>query len=100
MPLAARELRRSRLQPLAQPDRRERVGRLRSARACGDAGVQEPVRDVLEQRRVLGEEELLEDETDLGRPQRGDLTIRESGDVVSGDEGTAGRRPLERAHQV
>ena len=60
------------------------AARPRRSRA-GDAGVEQPVGDVVERARVLGEEELLEDEPDPGRPQRGELAVAQLGDVEAGD---------------
>jgi hypothetical protein len=49
---------------------------------------------------VLGEEELLEDEPDPRRAQRGELAIGHAGDVESRDAHGSGTRPVERAHHV
>ena len=51
-------------------------------------------------RRVLGQEELLEDEADARRTQRRDLAIAQPRDVDAGDRDAAGGGALERADQV
>ena len=51
----------------------------------GGTGVQQPVGDVLERGRVLGEEELLEDESDPGRSQRGQFPVGHRRRVQAGD---------------
>ena len=53
----------------------ERLGRLRAPLASARAGVEQPVGDVLERRRVLGQEELLEHEPDARGAQRRELAI-------------------------
>ena len=65
-----------------------------------DAGVQQPVGDVLPSSGMFGEEELLEHESDLTRPQRRQLAIGQPRRVnpVDADDATAG--PLERSHDV
>ena len=63
--LPARELRRARrAADRPSPTRVERLGRALAPLPHGDARVQQPVGDVLERGRVLGEEELLEHEPD------------------------------------
>src|SRR5512146_1094483 len=59
-----------------------------------------PVGYVVEDRRVLGEKELLKDEANPGGPHRGELAILEFGDVEAGDRDPPRRRPLQRPHQV
>ena len=101
LPLAAGELRRPAVEPVAEPDRREqRLAACARRSATGTPRVEQPVGDVLERRRVLGEEELLEDEADPRRAQRGELAVRELGDVEAGDRDPARGRAVERAHEV
>ena len=83
-----------------RPTAVERFG-CQLAALCGrDARVQKTVGDVLEQRRVLGEEELLEHEPDPRGPNRGELAVGQLGDVQPGDAHASGRRALERSHQM
>src|SRR5919197_1337062 len=77
LPLAARELGRACLQPGAEADRGQRVCRFLTTFRCWNACVEEPVGDVVEDARVLGEEELLEDEADPGRQNGGELAVFE-----------------------
>ena len=53
--------------------------------ASRDAGVEQPVGDVVERGLVLGQEELLEHEADPRGAQRGQLSVAKLGDVESGD---------------
>src|SRR5262249_61472488 len=62
--LAARELRRPRREPIAEADPGQRLRRALTPLERRDAGVEQAVGDALEHARVLGEEELLEDEAD------------------------------------
>ena len=64
------------------------------------ARVQEPVGDVVEHALVLGEEELLEDETNLCRAQRRQLSVGEFGDIKAGDTHRPSGRAFESAHEV
>ena len=66
----------------------------------GEPGVEQAVGDVVEDRGVLGEEELLEHEPDPRRPQRGQLAVGELGDVEVGDTDRAARRTVERADDL
>src|SRR5919197_2200259 len=100
LPLAARELGRACLQPGAEADRGQRVCRFLTTFRCWNACVEEPVGDVVEDARVLAEEELLEDEADPGRPNGGELAVFQLGDGEAGDRDPATGRPLERPHQV
>ena len=49
---------------------------------------------------MLGQEELLEDETDPRGPQRRQLTVGQRGDVEPRDQHPAGGRAVEGAHQM
>jgi hypothetical protein len=93
--LAAGHLRRPKLLPVRQPHPRERAGGACAAFPCVDAGVQQPVADVLERGLVLGEQALREDEPDAARPQRGQLPVVQVGDVDSVDPDGSGSRAVE-----
>jgi hypothetical protein len=66
----------------------------------GDAGVEDPVGDVLAHRGVLGQEELLEDEADLPGPQPRQLAVIQlrGGDSTDADHAAGGS--LQRPHDV
>ena len=100
LPLAARQLGRPGGEPVAETDPGERLGRALTPLADGDAGVQQPVGDVLERGRVLGEEELLEDEADPRRAHCGQLAVGHLRRVEAGDRHPPRARTLERPHQV
>ena len=68
LPLPDRDLGRARLQPVAEPDRGQRLGRAFPPLPDRHAGVEQPVGDVVQQGGVLGEEELLEHEPHPARP--------------------------------
>ena len=74
--LAAGELCRPRREPVAEPDRCEHSRCLLTPLRDRDAGIEQSIGDVLQGGCVLGEEELLEDEADPGRAQRGQLAVR------------------------
>ena len=63
------------VEPVAEPDRASASAACSRRSRDGDAGVEQAVGDVLERGRVLGEEELLEDEPDPGRAQRRQLAV-------------------------
>ena len=87
-------------EPVAEPDRASSASAARSRRSRdGHARVEQTVGDVLERGRVLGEEELLEDEADPRRAHRRELAVGQLGDVEAGDPDPPGARPVERAHQ-
>ena len=83
-----------------QSDQLQRVAGALATLSERDAGVEEPVGDVIEHRGVLGQEELLEDESDPGGPQVGHLVVRHGGDVQTGDPHVAAAGPVERSHQL
>ena len=66
----------------------------------GDAGVEQPVGDVLAHRGVLGQEELLEDEPDLPGPQQRQLAVAQPRRVDPADPDHAAAGPLQRPHDV
>ena len=66
----------------------------------GDAGVEQPVGDVLPHRGMFGQEELLEDEADLPSPQPRQLAVAEAGRVDASDPDDAAAGPLERPDHV
>jgi hypothetical protein len=98
--LPAREVGGARPEPVGEPDRGQRGGGQLAPLGGGDARVEQPVGDVLEQGRVLGQEEELEDEADPGRPHRGELAVAHPCDVEAGDRHPPGAGAFERAHQV
>ena len=77
-----------------------RASRARRGAGQGDAGVEEPVGDVVQHGGVLGKEELLEDEPDPGGPQGGDVLVGHRCDVEPGDPDVAAGGPVEGAHQL
>ena len=66
----------------------------------GDAGVEQPVGDVLPHRGVLGQEELLEDEPDLPSPQQRQLAVAQPRRVDPADPDDATAGSLERPDDV
>jgi hypothetical protein len=66
----------------------------------GDAGVEESVGHVVERALVLGKEELLEDESDPGGPQRGQLAVGKPFDVEAGDPHQPRGGLVQGAHQM
>jgi hypothetical protein len=60
---------------LGQADQLQGIEGTLAALLEGDAGVEEPVGHVVEHGRVLGQEELLEDEPDPGGPQVGHVLV-------------------------
>src|SRR5919108_517121 len=66
----------------------------------GDAGVEQPVGDVLPRRGMFGEEELLEDEPDLPSPQQRQLAVAQPRGVDSTDADHATAGPLQCPHDV
>ena len=68
----------------AETDEIQGFTRLFRALGPADSGVEEPVGHVVKDGLVLGEEELLEHEADLGRPQRGELPVGQGRHVETG----------------
>ena len=66
----------------------------------GDAGVEQPVGDVLPHRGMFGQEELLEDEPDLPSPQQRQLAVAQPRRVDPADPDHAAAGPLQRPHDV
>ena len=87
-------------QPVPEPDPLQRLARRRAPRGRRHARVEQAAGDVVECREPVEEEELLEDEADLVRPQCGERPIGRARRVVTRDLHDARRRPLERAHDV
>src|SRR5262249_58620195 len=83
--LAAGQLGRPGLEPIAEADPRQCLPGPSTPLARRQAGIEQPVCDVLERGCMLGEEELLEDEPDPGRPESCELPIRKPGDLETGD---------------
>ena len=73
-----------------------------SPAALGQRGarVEQAVRHVVEDALVLGEEELLEDETDPRGSQSRELTVGQRSDVEPRHQHPAGGRAVEGAHQM
>ena len=69
------------MQAVAEADAGQRLSRALAPLPHRRTRIQEPVGDVLERRRVLGEEELLEHKSDPGRAHRGKLAVGHLGDV-------------------
>ena len=83
-----------------QADQLERVESLLAALFERDAGVEEPVGDVVQHGGVLGQEELLEDEPDPGGPQVGHVLVGHRCHVQPGDPHAAAGGPVEGSHQL
>ena len=83
-----------------QADQLEGVEGALAALLEGDAGVEEPVGDVVQHGGVLGQEELLEDEPDPGGPQVGHVLVGHRGHVEPGDPHPAAGGPVEGPHQL
>ena len=73
--LAAGELRRPGRRAVGQADGGQRLERAPAAQSGRRARVEQAVGDVVQRGRVLGQEELLEDEADAGGAQRGELPV-------------------------
>src|SRR5262245_28319342 len=98
--LASGQLGGSGQQPIAESDACQRFRGPPASHVGRRAGVEQPIGNVLERGRVLGEKELLEDEPDPGRSECGDFPIREPGDVETGDRDPPRAGTIERSHQV
>ena len=98
--LPARELVGAGVGSLVEADQSEGVEGTGPPLGLGDPGVEEAVGHVVERALVLGQEELLEDEADPGRPQRSQLPVGEPLDVEAGDPHPAGAGPVQGAHQL
>ena len=85
---------------LGEADPFERLVRAPVPLGGGDAGVEQPVGDVLPRRRVLGQEELLEDEPDLPGPQQRQLAVAQPRRVDPADPDDAAAGPLQRPDDV
>ena len=100
LPLPSRELGRLERRAVGQADPFERLIRARVTLGGGEAGVEQPVGDVLPHRGVLGQEELLEDEADLLGPQPRQLAVAQPRRVDSTDPDHAAAGPLQRPDDV
>ena len=98
--LPAGELGRLERRARGEADPFERLVRAPVPLGGRDAGVEQPVGDVLARRGVLGQEELLEDEPDLPRPQPRQLAVAEPRHVDPADPDHAAAGPLQRPHDV
>ena len=85
---------------LGQADQLQGVEGPLAALVEGDAGVEEPVGDVVQHGGVLGQEELLEDEPDPGGAQVGHVVVGHRCHVEPGDPHPAAGGPVEGAHQL
>jgi len=83
-----------------EPDSRQRLVRLFAAGPGRPAGIQQAIGHVVERGLMLGQEELLEHESDGGGPQRGDLPVGELADVEPADPDGPRGRPVQRPHDV
>ena len=98
--LPARELGGTGMGALGQADQLQGVEGALAALREGDAGVEEPVGDVVQHGGVLGQEELLEDEPDPGGPQVGHVLVGHRCHVQPGDPYPAAGGPVEGSHQL
>ncbi len=85
---------------VGEPNRVQRLGGELASLTDLRAGIQQPVRDVVEHGLVLGEEELLEHEFDAPRTQRRELGIVQAGDLDATDPGGAAGGQLQGADDV
>ena len=85
---------------MAEADALQCAERRAPALARGDTGVEQAVGDVVERGVRLEQMELLEDEADAPRAQRGERALGCAGDVLARDAHDAAARSLERAHDV
>ena len=100
LPLPAGELGGLERRALGEADPFERLVRAPVPLGGGDAGVEQPVGDVLPHRGVFGQEELLEDEPDLPGPQQRQLAVAQPRRVDPTDPDHAAAGPLQRPHDV
>ena len=100
LPLPSGDLGGLEFRALGEADPFERLIRAPVPLGGGDAGVEQPVGDVLPHRGRFGQEELLEDEPDLPRPQQRQLAVAQPRrvDPTDPDHATAG--PLQRPDDV
>ena len=100
LPLPAGELGGLEARAFGEADPFERLIRAPVPLGGGDAGVQQPVGDVLPHRGMFGQEELLEDEPDLPSPQQRQLAVTQPRrvDPTNPHHTTAG--PFQRPHDV
>ena len=98
--LAAGELRRPGRRAVGEADGGQRLERATAAQSDRRARVEQAVGDVVQRGRVLGQEELLEDEADAGGAQRGELPVGQARDVEPGHLHAPGAGTVERAQQV
>ena len=98
--LPARELGGTGIGALGQADQLQGVEGALATLCEGDAGVEQPVGDVVEHGGVLGQEELLEDEPDPSGPQVGHVLVGHRGHVEPGDPHPAAGGPVEGPHQL
>src|SRR5581483_5046479 len=100
LPFASGEFRGLEARAVREADAFERLVRASVPLAGADAGVEEPVGDVLARRRMLGEEELLKDEADLARSWPREVAIVQLRRVDVADPDDAAGGPRERADDV
>ena len=100
LPLPSGELGGLERRAFGEADPFERLIRAPVPLGGGDAGVEQPVGDVLPHRGVLGQEELLEDEPDLPGPQQRQLAVAQPRRVDPADPDHAAAGPLQRPHDV
>src|SRR5919198_412062 len=100
LPLPSGELGGLECRALGEADPFERLVRAPVPLGGGDAGVEQPVGDVLPRGGVFGQEELLEDEPDLPSPQHRQLAVAHPRRVDAADPDDAAAGPLECADHV
>lgn len=100
LPLPSRERGRLEVRATGESDQLQRLVRAPVALGGADACIQQAVGHVLAGGRVLGQEELLEDEPDLTGPEARQLAIAQKGGVDPADPNGAAAGPLEGSHDV
>src|SRR6266540_3824294 len=98
--LAAGELGRVMVEPVAQAHAPQRAGGQPPALARRHAAVEQAGGHVVQRAHRVEQEELLEDQADPARAQRGELPVRERAHVGAADVHGAAARQVERAHDV
>src|SRR4029450_953141 len=100
LPLASGELGGLEGRAFGEADPFERLIGAPVALGGGDAGVEQPVGDVLPRRGMFGQEELLEAEADLPGPQLREFAVAQPRRVDPTDPDHAAGGPLERPDDV
>ncbi len=86
--------------PVPEPDPFQRASRQLTTPARGHTVVEQPGRDVVQRGQVRGQVELLEDEPDPVRADRGEPPVRQGRHVVPAQQHPPARRRVQSAHEL